>query len=123
MACRGTPPTRLRTNIELFALQKELVQLQITNLLSHRRLRERRDGPFRIFDAVTRLVRVDDSRVDGAVEVDVDVVFGNGRLGMNVDGRLLERPLVRDLVDDRNREAQARQGRVTKLAEALDLPA
>jgi hypothetical protein len=55
--------------------------------------------------------------------VDVDVVFGNGRLGVDVDGRLFERPLVRDLVDDRNGEAEARQRRVGKFAEALDLPA
>ena len=71
---------------------------------------------------VRGLVRVDDARVDGAVEVDVDVVLRDGRLGMNVDGRLLERPLVRDLVDDGNRKAEARQGRVRKLPEALDLP-
>ena len=100
-----------------------MVQLQVANLLPHRRLRERRDGPFRVLDTITRLVRVDDARVDGAVEVDVDVVLRDGRLGMNVDGRLLERPLVRDLVDDRNGEAEARQGRVAKFPEALDLPA
>ena len=41
---------------------------------------------------------------------------------MNVDGRLLERSLVRDLVDDRNGEAEARQGRVRKLPEPFYLP-
>ena len=71
---------------------------------------------------VRGLVRVDDARVDGPVQVDVDVVFGNGRLGMDRDRRLFEGTLVRDLVDDRNREAQARRGRVAEFAEALDLP-
>jgi hypothetical protein len=52
----------------------------------------------------------------------VDVVLRDGRLGMNINGRLFERPLVRDLVDDRNGEAEARQRRVRKLPEALDLP-
>ena len=71
---------------------------------------------------VRGLVRVDDARVDGAVEVDVDVVFRDGRLGMDRDGRLLQGPLVGDFVDDRNREAQARRRRVAEFAEALDLP-
>ena len=52
----------------------------------------------------------------------MDVVLRDGRLGMNINGRLFERPLVRNLVDDGNREAQARRRRVGKLAEALDLP-
>ena len=68
------------------------------------------------------LVRVDDARVHGAVEVDVDVVLRDGRLGVDRDRRLLQGPLVRDLVDDGNREAQARRRRVGKLPEALDLP-
>merc|ERR550514_788635 len=109
-------------NIELLTLEEELIQLQIANFFAHRRLRERRDGPFRIFDPVTRLVRVDDASVDGPVQVDVDVVLRDGRLGMNINGRLFERPLVRDLVDDGNGEAEARQRRVTKFTEALDLP-
>ena len=100
-----------------------MVQLQVANFFAHCRLRERSYRTFRIFDPVTRLVRVDDARVDGAVEVDVDVIFGNGRLRMNINGRLFQGTLVRDLVDDRNGEAQARQGRVAKFPEALDLPA
>ena len=88
-------------DVELLALEEELVQFQIPDFFAHRGLGQRSYRPFRVLDAVTRLVRVDDARVDGAVEVDVDVVLRDGRLGMNIDGRLFERSLVRDLVDDR----------------------
>ena len=54
--------------------------------------------------------------------MDVDVVLGNGRLGMDRDRRLLQGALVGDLVDDGDGEAQARRRRVREFPEALDLP-
>ena len=78
------------------------------------------DGVERVEGAVAGLGGIVEGHVDHALNVDSDVVAGDGRLGIDVESPLPHVDAVGDVVDEGNGEVEAGVLDGVKLAEALD---
>ena len=94
----------------------------MADLRAHGSLRKLRDGVVGVLNAVRGLVRVEDAGVQHAVELEGDVVGGDGALRGDFHGVFFQRLDVGDAVDDGHQDGETGLEDAAEASHALDDP-
>jgi hypothetical protein len=108
--------------VDLVAALERLVELHLADLAAQGRLRELRDGEHVVGRPIAREPRIDHLVVDDPVHGELRVVARDADLLRDVERHFLQRMLVRDAVEERHDQVQARLEHAVELAQALDHP-
>ena len=106
--------------IDVASLLERLVQFDLADLATQRRLRELGDGEQVFPDSIGSLAGVHHLQVEHAVHADLDVVRGDTDLLLDVDGLFLEGVAVGDAFEERDENVESRRQRSRVPAQVFD---
>ena len=105
--------------VDVLPFRERLLQSQLSDFRTHRRLGQVDGGPVVVGDAIAGLVGIDDLQEDETIHLDLDVVLGNAALRRYVDYLLATLLTVGQTVDERDQQVESRLEDGGELAESF----